>query len=116
VKWLHATDWTIVRSYSEFVKIITERGLPGFITFDHDLSDEHVCDYTLEVKHTGVINYGKYHEKTGMDCAKWLVDYCIDKKLKLPLFTVHSANPVGVANITSLLNNFKTFQANENLG
>jgi hypothetical protein len=106
-------DWVIVRSHAEFVKKVTESGLPSFVSFDHDLSDEHVCDYILNVKHTGKIDYDKYQEKTGMSCAKWLVDYCLDNDKKLPLFYVHSANPVGVANITSLLNNFKIFQSNQ---
>ncbi len=105
--------WTIVRSYQEFVDTITKQGLPTFISFDHDLSDEHVCDYILNVRYEGKINYDKYQEKTGMSCAKWLVDYCLDNEKKLPLFYVHSANPVGTANINSLLNNFKTFQANQ---
>lgn len=42
-----------------------------------------------------------------MDCAKWLVDYCIDNKERLPKIFVHSANPVGADNILGLLNNFK---------
>ena len=41
-----------------------------------------------------------------MDCAKWLVDFCMDNKVELPKFYVHSANPVGADNIRGLLNNF----------
>jgi hypothetical protein len=32
--------WTVVRNYDEFVKIITERGVPDAISFDHDLGQE----------------------------------------------------------------------------
>jgi len=46
-------------------------------------------------------------EKTGMDCAKWLVEYCLDSNLQLPEYTIQSANPVGKENITSLLENYK---------
>jgi len=49
-------------------------------------------------------------EKTGMDCAKWLVDYCLDNDEKLPLFSSQSANPPGRDNILSLLTNFKKSQ------
>jgi len=47
--------------------------------------------------------------KTGYDCAKWLVGYCIDKNLALPLWNIQSANPVGKENINSLLNNYKKY-------
>ena len=29
--------WVTVRNYNEFVKTITERGIPSYISFDHDL-------------------------------------------------------------------------------
>jgi hypothetical protein len=83
-----------VKNYDEFVGWITENGLPDGIAFDHDLADK-----------------GKnLEEKTGMDCAKWLVDYCIDKGVKLPIFGSQSANPPGRQNILSLLNNFSKTQ------
>ncbi|HLV50533.1 MAG TPA: cyclic-phosphate processing receiver domain-containing protein [Flavobacterium sp.] len=74
-----------VRSYAEFVTYIETNGLPDFISFDHDLG----------------------LQESGFDCAKWLVNYCLDHKVKLPDFTVHSQNPVGKKNIESLLNNLK---------
>ena len=74
-----------IRSYTEFVAYITDKGLPDFISFDHDLG----------------------LEESGYDCAKWLVNYCLDYDLRLPQFNVHSQNPVGKINILSLLNNFK---------
>lgn len=48
-------------------------------------------------------------EKTGLDCAKWLVNYCMDKDLNLPAYEVHSMNPAGGKNILSLLQNFEKF-------
>lgn len=74
-----------VRSYAEFVTYITDSGLSDFISFDHDLG----------------------LEESGYDCAKWLVDYCLDNNFRLPKFDVHSQNPVGKENILSLLQNFK---------
>lgn len=73
-----------VRDYDGFVKFITEQSLPNFISFDHDLGEG----------------------KTGYDCAKFLVEFCLDKNLKLPKFFVHSQNPVGKENIEKLLENF----------
>lgn len=100
-------EWAIVRDYQAFVRMIERKGMPAFISFDHDLGLEHMHDY-LTVGHlTGKLAYDKYKEKTGMDCAKWLVNYCLDKSLKLPDYQVHSMNHVGKANIISLLENFK---------
>ena len=43
VTWVNLplVDWVIVRNYNEFVKKIEEDGMPVFISFDHDLADEH---------------------------------------------------------------------------
>ncbi|TGN24345.1 cyclic-phosphate processing receiver domain-containing protein [Empedobacter tilapiae] len=71
--------------YKEFVKYILNNGIPDFISFDHDL---------------GI-------EETGYDCAKFLVEYCLDYHLTIPNFTVHSQNPVGKENIEKLLYNFR---------
>ena len=37
---LYNQDWVIVRSCSEFVSWIEKNGLPGTISFDHDLGEE----------------------------------------------------------------------------
>ena len=92
--------WEIVRSYDEFVRFITERGMPAIISFDHDLSFEHYPQGDLKIE---PIDYSKFTEKTGYDCAKWLVDYCAEKDLDLPDFYVHSFNPVGRMNIANYL-------------
>ena len=100
VKWVEIPlgPWEIVRSYNAFVNIITKRGLPTFISFDHDLAE---CDQNVHGK-----PYSEYKEKTGFHCAQWLVEYCLNNKLSCPDFTVHSMNPVGAENIRSLLRNF----------
>lgn len=94
-------EWTVVRSYDEFVACIKKNGLPFVISFDHDLADEH---YLPEIP------VDTYKEKTGLDCAKWLVEYCLDNKVGLPKYNVHSANPAGSANIRSLLASFERHQ------
>ncbi|MDR6465701.1 cyclic-phosphate processing receiver domain-containing protein [Chryseobacterium sediminis] len=90
-------DWHIVRNYEQFVNRILEKGLPEMISFDHDLADEHYLKHDSQ----------EFVEKTGYDCAKWLVEYCMDNYLDLPKFYSHSMNPVGKENILSLLKNFK---------
>ena len=51
-----------------------------------------------------------FKEKTGYDSAKWLIDYCLDNNLDLPLCFIHSMNPAGKENIEMLLNNFIKFK------
>ena len=102
--------WNInwVLNYEQFVQWIEIYGLPDAISFDHDLADEHYTpeyfwdDYE-ESKKFQEWRGKTYQEKTGMDCAKWLVDFCMDNKVELPKFYVHSANPVGADNIRGLL-------------
>ena len=82
--------WDVVRSYDEFIKWIDENGLPDKVSFDHDLGEEGT--------------------KTGYDCAKWMVNYCIKNHLPyLPEYNTHSANPVGKANIESYLLSAKKY-------
>ncbi len=94
-----------VKSYKEFIKWIEINGLPDAICFDHDLAD--ICYDLSKGKEMFVL-----HEKTGMDCAKWLVEYCLDKNCKLPLYNIQSANPTGKDNINSLLKNYNKHYEN----
>lgn len=81
--------WDIVRSYNEFVKWIEANGVPDKISFDHDLGDENT--------------------KTGYDAAKWIGKYCLDNSIPFPEYNVHSANPVGRANIESYLQSISKY-------
>lgn len=74
---------TWVKSYDEFVSNIIDK-LPDVVFFDHDLG----------------------LEKSGYDCAKWLIDYCIENNVKPPKYRIQSANPVGRTNIDSLFNSY----------
>ncbi|MFW5847464.1 MAG: cyclic-phosphate processing receiver domain-containing protein [bacterium] len=107
--------WVIVRSYNEFVKHIELNGLPDIISFDHDLADEHYAPQEYWKSREVLEKYYEeqtptYTEKTGYDCAKWLIEYCLDKQEKLPDFYCHSMNPVGLQNIMSILDQFKKTQ------
>lgn len=89
------THW--VKSHEEFVRWIECNGLPDGICFDHDLGDYHIDKETKELIH---------QEKTGMDCAKWLVNFCITQNFKLPKYNIQSGNSVGKENIDCLLKNY----------
>ena|SRR6476661_9107426 len=104
---LYREDWIIVRSYEEFVKEIQENGLPDLISFDHDLADEHIVDfYKNENLPEPNLAYDDYKEKTGFDCAKWLVNHCMDSDKELPKYMLHTWNPIGLENIDKYLKNF----------
>lgn len=86
-------DYVIVRNLEQFKAMITERGLPEYITFDHDLADWHYTGDFLD-------------ERTGYDAAKWLVEYCMDHNLDLPRYDVHSMNPAGCLRIRTVLESY----------
>ena len=100
--------WKIVRCYSEFVETIALNGIPNIVSFDHDLGEEHINYY---FDNGGRENppdplKGLFTEKTGYDCAKWLVEYCSENGLPMPEYLIHSANPVGSQNIRFILENY----------
>jgi hypothetical protein len=89
---IYLLTWEIVTTYEDFVNWIEQNGLPAIISFDHDLDE------------TG---------KSGMDAAKWLANYCLEKDLPLPQYIIHSMNPVGVENIKVLFENYTAFRKSE---
>jgi len=80
----------VVRDYDEAIAYLQANGCPDEISFDHDL--------------------GEAEAKTGYDVAKWMVEQDLNSNGKfIPTdfaYFVHSANPVGAANITGLLDNY----------
>lgn len=83
-------NWIIARDYEDVMMMLRIHGMPGFISFDHDLGD-------------GI--------PTGYDIAKTLVELDMDGDLDFRWpddfsFYVHSRNPVGKANIEHYLNNY----------
>ena len=85
----HNEQWVICRNRADVVLTIMSRGMPSYISFDHDLGQD---------------------EPTGHDIAKLIVDWDMnDRYYSLPedfSFYVHSQNPIGKANIEGLLNNY----------
>ena len=74
-----------LKDYYQFINWIDLHGLPEGICFDHDLGE---------------------HTPSGYECAKWLVNYCLDHQVSPPVWSSQSANPVGKANINRFLKNF----------
>lgn len=90
--WNAPDDMIIARTKAEVENLISDLGMPYFITFDHDL--------------------GK-RQPTGLDIAKMIVELDLDG-IKLPddfTFYVHSQNPIGKANIESYLGQYLEMRA-----
>ena len=90
----------VVRNYGEFVAHIEGHGIPDLISFDHDLAREH---YPVGNNKAGEkIPYGTYKEKTGFECARFIVE----NRLPLRHWTVHSWNVQGKINIEEELRRY----------
>lgn len=81
-------NWEVVwvKNYAEFVNYIENTGIPDVVCFDHDLGEQ----------------------KTGKDCAWYLVDTLVDCNSIGPAVRSQSYNPSGVANIMSLFDSWHT--------
>ena len=101
-------EWIVVRNYDEFVAMIKLKGLENFevISLDHDLGDSAMIEYYTNVKNNFTLEYNNIIEKTGYDAAKFLVAESMNKNIPLPQIYVHSANPIGSANIMGYVNNY----------
>lgn len=91
-------EWVVVKNFDEFKKAIDDY-FPyiSHISFDHDLADIYYDPFTQKESF-------KYQEKTGYDCAKYLINYYEYHNEQLPKYLwVHSMNPVGTKNIQQLL-------------
>jgi hypothetical protein len=100
--------WVVVRNYEQFVSTIMYYGLENieYISLDHDLGEEAMNEYYRNVRKNYFFNYDNINEKTGYDCCKFLVNHSLDTKTPLPTVYVHSANPVGSANMMGYINNY----------
>jgi hypothetical protein len=114
--WLYLDDvriptegeWEVVRNYDEFVAHIKMNGLENYevISLDHDLGEGAMVEYYTNVKPNYELDYNRIPEKTGMDCARYLVAEAMDKKIPLPTIYIHSANPIGASNMIGYINNY----------
>ena len=103
------SSWQVVKDYTEFISHIRLNGLENYelISLDHDLGEQATNEFYKNTQPNYTLNYDNIvNEKTGLDCAKWLVAESMTKKIPLPQIYVHSANPIGSANIMGYLNNY----------
>ena len=114
--WLYLDDvriptegeWEVVRNYDEFVSHIKMNGLENYevISLDHDLGEGALIEYYTNTKPHYELDYNRIPEKTGMDCARFLISESMNTQIPLPTIYVHSSNPIGSANIIGFINNF----------
>jgi hypothetical protein len=101
-------NWTLVKTYEEFVHVIETYGLPKFISYDHDLGDRAYHEYFKAVAENRKFNYDAIDEKTGYDCVKFVIDKCIAcGNIPHPEYAVHSMNAIGKANIISYIKSYE---------
>jgi hypothetical protein len=94
-------EWRIARNQTEVTSIIGEFGPPNFISFDHDLGEKEPTGYDIAKK----LVAGDLGELGGTEFERGLpTDFS---------FYVHSQNPIGAANIRTLLVNYLTFRDRE---
>ena len=109
-EWIEGVpQWQVVRSYDEFVSHVRLNGLENYdvISLDHDLGEQAMNEFHNNALPNYKLNYDNIiNEKTGYDCAKWLVAESMLKNIPLPQIYVHSANPIGSANIMGYVNNY----------
>lgn len=84
-------EWVIVKNYEEFVAILMERGIPDMVSFDHDLAEEPQ----------------NHKEKTGLECARYLISLLAPAGEPFPFYRIHSMNPVGADNIENEIQNYE---------
>jgi hypothetical protein len=101
-------DWVLATNYQEFVDKVNEIGLENIetISLDHDLGEGAMIEYYNNVRKNYELNYDNIEEKTGFDACKFLVNESLDKGIPLPTVYVHSANPIGSANMMGYINNY----------
>jgi hypothetical protein len=74
--------WMVIRTFSDFGSLVLElEQLPQYVSFDYDLNSD----------------------KDGIDCLKWLVEYCREKQLPLPECFIHSQHDTGKEEMEILL-------------
>jgi len=82
-------SWEWIETASQTI-VALEDGNVTRLSLDHDLGACRECSEAAE-EWIGRCS----HRGTGTDVTKWLVEAVVERGLKMPVVTVHSANPVG---------------------
>ena len=97
-------EWKTVKDFKEFVYFIETNGIPDIVSFDHDLADEH---YEIVCSCGSIEDFPEtFNEKTGLDCAKWLIKYHVTNGGTFPKVMVHSTNPYGSERIRKYIDEY----------
>lgn len=102
-------DWTVVKDYDEFVRVIDTKGIPEFVSYDHDLHETHYDKSMFEGEEAYEAALKDNIEKTGLECAKYLVSKL--NETAHPMFVVHSQNPVGKLRIQNYIKDYNRYEA-----
>lgn len=105
VKWVklpECVEWNIVRNYNEFQDFLSKHGIPKFVAFDCDLGEEHYL-YANNPEFLKKQERREFRERTGIDCAKLLIQQCERTGQRPPEFVVHSMNIIGGREIKRLM-------------
>lgn len=96
--------WEVAKNFEEFQLIVDQKGIPEFISYDHDLSSEH---YDVSMYH-GEDAYNEksvnFTEKTGRECAEYLCSKL--QGAPHPRYIIHSMNPLAVSRITGVIRDY----------
>lgn len=105
---IYKEEWWICRNYTQFIAFVRKANvLITHISFDHDLGEDEAKEKIAKGMSKRKARGEKKLAKSGYDCAKWLIEYCIEREMKLPAILIHTANPVGRKNLEFLFNNYK---------
>jgi hypothetical protein len=85
-------DWTVVRSYHDFILLINQS-----------------FDFIKIVSLDYYLNDAVSPEKTGLDCVKYLIDYCDKNHKFLPRIFTHSRDITSAQEIVTSVNNHLFF-------
>ena len=83
-------EWVAAKSMHEFKHHIQTRGLPKYISFDHDLTEAHYVENYMD-------------NRTGLDCIVWLINYVESNKLEPPQWGIHTMNVKRIPVMLALL-------------
>lgn len=116
-------EWIVTRDYNQFVDTVNYHGLENieYISLDHDLDETAMQEYFNNVSPNYTLNYENIKQPTGLHAAMFLIEKFYEENqsrtlmsrserkqttFHFPTVWVHSANPIGSANIMGYMNNF----------
>ena len=99
-------QFVVFKSFGEFVEYVQDHfkkdgSYPDFISFDYLLTDVQLQvteDYS-------VYQNEESYKDSGLECAKWIIDFCRRNNLPIPKYMVHDTNSSGKRKIDGVFKN-----------